>query len=286
MADLTQNTSSYAVGTQDTYTELINDGTGVAGNTVIAEYVNGPNSALVQIQNVLGQHDSLVGTAGTLAARLGVATQSNGKLNALSSTTKTTFPPTTGESMTGVSSLTGSRVLKVNSGGTALEVADEKGDSDVMDAGWPPGCVMPFGATTPPAGWLICNGATISRSIYADLFAVIGTIWGAGNGSTTFTIPHIGGRVVIGSGQGPGLSNRTVGQSSGTESSTLVDSNLPAHTHALRSATDTSPGSIQAFTGNHYSPGQNNNVGPTGGSPANPIDIVNNYITCAYIIKY
>ena len=52
------------------------------------------------------------------------------------------------------------------------------------------GMIADFAGTTPPAGWLECNGATVSRTAYSKLFAYIGTTWGAGNGSTTFNLPN------------------------------------------------------------------------------------------------
>jgi microcystin-dependent protein len=62
----------------------------------------------------------------------------------------------------------------------------------------PTGTVVAFANTTAPTGFLKCNGATISRTTYADLFAAIGTVFGAGNGSTTFTIPDLRGEFVRG----------------------------------------------------------------------------------------
>jgi microcystin-dependent protein len=57
----------------------------------------------------------------------------------------------------------------------------------------PAGTMAPFAASTPPAGWLKCNGAAISRATYGALFAKIGTTWGAGDGSTTFNLPDLRG---------------------------------------------------------------------------------------------
>lgn len=57
----------------------------------------------------------------------------------------------------------------------------------------PPGTIIHYAGRTVPSGWLICNGANVSRTDYAALFAAIGTIYGAGNGSTTFGLPNMGG---------------------------------------------------------------------------------------------
>lgn len=62
----------------------------------------------------------------------------------------------------------------------------------------PPGTMMAYGGKSVPDGWLLCNGATISRTTYAKLFAAIGTAWGAGDGRTTFKLPDAGGRVMQG----------------------------------------------------------------------------------------
>lgn len=62
----------------------------------------------------------------------------------------------------------------------------------------PPGTIIYYAGRTAPSGWLICNGANVSRTDYAALFAAIGTIYGAGNGSTTFGLPNMGGRFLEG----------------------------------------------------------------------------------------
>lgn len=78
------------------------------------------------------------------------------------------------------------------------------GDLDILD--WHVAAVMPIGAMLDfagafaPDGWLICDGRLISRATYANLFAVIGTYWGAGDGSTTFALPPTPGRSVVGPG--------------------------------------------------------------------------------------
>ena len=62
----------------------------------------------------------------------------------------------------------------------------------------PTGTVLSFASTTIPAGYLVCDGQVVSRATYADLFAVIGDTFGAGNGSTTFGMPDLRGRTAIG----------------------------------------------------------------------------------------
>jgi microcystin-dependent protein len=60
------------------------------------------------------------------------------------------------------------------------------------------GMMQPFAGASAPAGWLVCDGAAVSRTTYAELFNVIGTTWGAGNGSTTFNLPDMRGRTTFG----------------------------------------------------------------------------------------
>lgn len=62
----------------------------------------------------------------------------------------------------------------------------------------PSGTMLPFAGKSVPDGWLLCNGAAVSRTTYADLFAAIGTTWGAGDGSTTFNLPNCDSRFMEG----------------------------------------------------------------------------------------
>jgi hypothetical protein len=64
--------------------------------------------------------------------------------------------------------------------------------------GFPSGTIIAFAGKSVPDGWLLCNGALVSRTTYAKLFAAIGTAWGAGNGSTTFKLPDADARVMQG----------------------------------------------------------------------------------------
>lgn len=76
----------------------------------------------------------------------------------------------------------------------------------------PTGAILPYGGSTAPTGWLLCSGGAISRTTYADLFAVIGTNYGAGDGSTTYNLPNYINRVPQGMGMGylnAGLPNIT-----------------------------------------------------------------------------
>jgi len=91
--------------------------------------------------------------------------------------------------------------------------------------------VWAFAFNFAPKGWQQCNGQIMSIQSYQALFSLLGTTFG-GNGTTTFGLPDLRGRVPIGSGQGPGLSGYQLGQLGGTENVTLLTGNMPFHTHA------------------------------------------------------
>jgi microcystin-dependent protein len=97
------------------------------------------------------------------------------------------------------------------------------------------GQIIQGGWNFAPRGYLICAGQLISIAQNSALFALLGTNFG-GNGTTTFGIPDLQGRSMVGSGNGAGLSPATLGQKAGSESVTLLQSNLPAHSHSLNVA--------------------------------------------------
>lgn len=112
----------------------------------------------------------------------------------------------------------------------SLEVTDQLvlNISDII----PPGVIMDFAGATAPVGWLLCDGQAIDRVTYARLFSVLGTSYGAGDGSTTFNLPDLRGRTTVGSGQGTGLSNRTRADTFGQETKSLSAAENGAHGHS------------------------------------------------------
>ncbi len=100
--------------------------------------------------------------------------------------------------------------------------------------------------TNAPSGWLLANGDIVSRSTYSSLFSAIGTVYGAGNGSTTFALPDMRSRVPVGVGQASGLTNRTLGGTVGEENTTIGSTNLPSHSHTF------SPTGTLNTESNHY----------------------------------
>ncbi len=90
-----------------------------------------------------------------------------------------------------------------------------------------------FAGNFAPAGWAFCDGSLLAISENDALFALIGTTYG-GDGQITFALPDFRGRVPIGTGQGSGLSNRSLGEKGGQENITLTTANMPSHTHEGR----------------------------------------------------
>lgn len=188
MADLMLSNSTWATGTTDTASTLVN---GVDQKR--AEHINGPASAVIALETILGSASSLKGSHADLATRLAVA---------------------------------------IPASGTVI----------------PPGSIWMYGGSTAPAGWLICDGSNVSRSTYADLFAVIGTDFGnTGGAGTTFNVPDFRGRmpVGVGTGVGGGATGTTgtypVGGLTlrswlramwyGSDTHQLSTTEMPAHTH-------------------------------------------------------
>lgn len=94
------------------------------------------------------------------------------------------------------------------------------------------GQLMLTGATFCPRGWANAEGQLLSIAQNTALFSLLGTTYG-GDGQTTFALPDLRGRAPIHQGQGPGLTNRTLGEQGGAETVTLLPSEMPAHAHSL-----------------------------------------------------
>lgn len=99
----------------------------------------------------------------------------------------------------------------------------------------PIGAIQSFGGEIAPEGWLICDGSAVSREDYADLFTTIGTTYGNGDGSTTFNLPNLKGRVMVGTGESNavGHTQHNMGQSGGEETHQLDINEMPSHKHRL-----------------------------------------------------
>src|SRR6478672_6336150 len=109
------------------------------------------------------------------------------------------------------------------------------------------GDIYIFAGDFAPRGWAFCDGQLLAIAQNQALFSILGTTYG-GNGQTTFALPDLRGRAPIGQGQGPGLTPITLGEQAGTESVTVLSSQMPAHNHTLNC--DTNAASVGVPTGN------------------------------------
>lgn len=97
----------------------------------------------------------------------------------------------------------------------------------------PSGIILPYAGSSIPSGFLACDGSSLLRATYPNLFTAIGTTWGAADG-THFSVPDTRGRTLIGDGTGAGLTARTLGtQNIGEETHALSIAELAAHTHTI-----------------------------------------------------
>ena len=160
------------------------------------------------------------------------------------------------------------------------------------------GEIRMFGGNFAPRGWAFCNGQLLSIAQNTALFSILGTTYG-GDGRVTFGLPDLRGRVPINAGQGPGLSSYTLGEVAGNENVTLIQAQIPPHSHTV--ACNTGPASApspannvlaapvdsQGGAGNGYTPAANATMSPamigtTGGG--SPISIVQPLLCSSFII--
>jgi len=153
--------------------------------------------------------------------------------------------------------------------------------------------IFPFNFA--PKGWAVCDGQILPLSQNTALFSLLGTTYG-GDGKSNFALPNLQGAAPMHPGQGPGLSLHDLGEAGGTDAVTLLESELPAHTHPLRADTidpaDTnvpSPTASLAVStgGTLYQTSANTQLAPQALTPAGGDQPHNNlmpYLTLTYCI--
>lgn len=153
----------------------------------------------------------------------------------------------------------------------------------------PKGVINTYAGSIAPNGWLICDGSAISRSTYSDLFNVIGTTYGIGDGDTTFNLPDLRGKIPVGYDISDNDFN-VAGKTGGEKTHTLTINEMPEHYHDIGNegailyggnrAYFSSTGSISTWTNNEaHSHTKNKGNGQ-------PHNIMQPYVVMNYIIKY
>lgn len=145
-----------------------------------------------------------------------------------------------------------------------------------------PGTITAFGAASAPTGYLACDGAAVSRATYAALFAIIGTTWGAGDGSTTFNVPDLRGKFIVGKAAAGTFA--TLAGAGGAETAAL-----PNHAHSVNLTTGTESGTATVAAGAVTVAGANHThavSGNTGNPTTNPtIATLPPYAVVSWVIK-
>ena len=145
--------------------------------------------------------------------------------------------------------------------------------------------MIPYGSDTNiPSNWRICDGAEISRETYADLFNIIGTSYGEGDGVTTFNLPNKRGRVSVGLDEEQEEFN-SIGLKGGEKEHTLTIDEIPSHSHAVKGTTGAGNYAEGVSFGNSPNPPYTSNVGMTGGGGNKPHNNLQPYEVDVWIIK-
>jgi microcystin-dependent protein len=151
----------------------------------------------------------------------------------------------------------------------------------------PVGMITDYAGSSAPSGWLLCYGQAISRTTYASLFAAISTTYGSGDGSTTFNVPDIRGRVTAGqddmggssanrlTNQSGGLNGDTLGATGGSETHTLTEAELAAHDHGATGLTASSSVSNGTNVVRNLDNGDFGDTSVDNGNQKNVFDSVN-----------
>ncbi len=193
---------------------------------------------------------------------------------------------TAGQSNTG----SGVATAHIKDGAVTTAKLDAGVATTIAAGASPIGSITAFAGVTAPAGWLVCDGTAVSRTTYSTLFGIISTVWGVGDGSTTFNLPDLRGRFArgrdAGAGNDPDAASRTAlhtGGNTGDAVGSYQDDSLKDHTHLIwgpGSAHGGGPNSIYIGINGAYT----NASGGVSTTPLNETRPKNAYVM--YIIRY
>ena len=161
---------------------------------------------------------------------------------------------------------------------TKSEIDDMFDNPTITGDTYPIGAIAPFAGVTTPQNWLLCDGREVSREVYSELFAIIGTTWGAGDGSTSFNLPDLRNRMPVGAGD-----DYTLASKGGEKEHTLTRAELPSFNIGIdyyTSGNNSQYISASKGSGVYVGTGQTDNVGD-----GQPINNMPPYAGTYYIIK-
>lgn len=149
----------------------------------------------------------------------------------------------------------------------------------------PAGALLPFAGTAIPSNWLLCDGTAVSRTTYADLFTAVSTTYGVGDGSTTFNLPDLRGRIPVGLNSSD-TEFDTLSETGGEKAHTLTSGEMPSHTHVINTGSgggsDANRAQVASTVSNPATSATMANT--TGGGTSH--NNLQPYITLRYIIRY
>jgi microcystin-dependent protein len=146
----------------------------------------------------------------------------------------------------------------------------------------PLGAIIPFGSDTIPENWLLCDGQAVSRTTYQELFSAIGTTYGNGDGSTTFNLPDLQGKIPVGKDENDEDFD-TLGNTGGEKEHTLTINEMPTHNHHIAVRDNNATGLYETKATNATGDVGDAVTANEGGSQ--PHNILQPYIVQNYIIK-
>jgi microcystin-dependent protein len=265
-------TQAVSTGTDTTIT-IPNGATGVARNMYIElTGTGGTNTNLIVPANkklyfiynnstgaVTVKVSGQTGVSVPAAAKIALVSNGTDIVTAENYMTGATFPSPT---------LTGTPIAPTATVGTSTT---QIATTAFVQAAGLTGEIKMWGVSSAPSGYLLCNGQAVSRTTYAALYAVYGTTFGTGDGSTTFNVPNFTNRMPIGAG-----GTYSLAATGGSATTTLVEANVPSHTHTFSATTGNNNSSLShthnllGLSGAHYvaDGGQNQ-----GGQASNPFSL-------------
>lgn len=144
----------------------------------------------------------------------------------------------------------------------------------------PSGIILSYGGAVAPTGWLLCQGQAVSRTTYTNLFAVLGESYGAGDGSTTFNLPNLKGKIAVGY-DSTQTEFDALGETGGEKTHTLTIDEMPKHSHSYSRYANRDNGSSSSW--DTWNGATTANTGSAGGDQAH--NNLQPYVVTNYIIK-